>query len=531
MTRTAEEMVADLDGGPWQEWVAACFPHVFTRPVGWFHVPVWDHVWSATADAAPVPPSIVLSVFRGGAKSSTAEAAVVALLASKRRKYCVYVSGTQNAADDHVGSLAGLAMGSSALGVWHPEMGSAYLDDKARQSRWNAKRVEFGNGAVVDAAGLDTKIRGKKTGEMRPDLIVLDDIDEPTDSARVTARKLARLDGILGGGAPAAGTLVLFIQNPLARDSIMSQVLDHRVDILADRITVGPVPMIANATYDPDENGKPVLDGDPTWPEVWPLEAARADMARMGVRGYRRENQHDTDQDVDGALLTTAAFRHEPVSPADCEKVIVSVDPAITSKPGSDETGIVGVGRVHHELWAVLDDQSGRYSVSTWPKVVDQMACNLLASEVLVEANQGGDQNLASIERAQADRFAALQQVIDGIHHDPSIPDDMRADLLTDAQTRLDTAHQYRVRLVWATEPKEIRASRPAARYQEGQVIHARQFLALETQWTTWVPGVSKDSPNNLDAEVHGLIDLGCLPVVSSISFSNAGADRDFAVH
>ena len=73
--------------------------------------------------------------------------------------------------------------------------------------------------------------------------IVLDDIDELGQSVEFT-RKLIN---ILKGEILAAGndnTLVLMPQNLIYRDSICSQILDHRADILSDRIFCGPYPLL-----------------------------------------------------------------------------------------------------------------------------------------------------------------------------------------------------------------------------------------------------------------------------------------------
>jgi hypothetical protein len=527
------ERVAALDNGHWSVWLAACFPQVFTKPMAWFQIEAWDLIWQCTAGAAPSPPSLIMSAFRGSSKSGTAEAAVVALLATQRRKYCVYVSGTQDSANDRVGSISDLAIGSEMLGAWHPEMASAFLEDKARQSRWNSKRIEFGNGTVVDAAGLDTKARGKKSGEQRPDLIILDDIDEPSDSARVRNRKLMRLRGILGGGAPGGGTLVLFVQNRIYDDSIQSQVIDRRIGMLADRLVIGPVPMVRNATYRPDPTtpGRTLISGTPSWPEVWPLEACQAEMDRLDVMPFRRENQDDLHLDVPGALLKSEHIIHEPVTLAQLSKTIVAVDPATTSKPGSDETGIVGVGRHVDGRWVVLEDRTKQWPVSEWPTEVDALAVELRASEVILEGNNGGELNVAAVEAAQRERLRPLTdrlKLVLSLIGEAGLSSDLAAerDWL---QAELAAAHRYRVRLVHASEPKAVRAGRPAARYQTHEVIHAKPLPKLEARWTGWVPGVSRDSPGDLDACVHGLIDLGCIPrAPAATAFSTVGADRTF---
>ena len=99
--------------------------------------------------------------------------------------------------------------------------------------------------------------------------IVLDDIDELGQSVEFT-RKLIN---ILKGEILAAGndnTLVLMPQNLIYRDSICSQILDHRADILSDRIFCGPYPLLK--WYDAE---KLDLD-DGTGAKQWVITAGEA---------------------------------------------------------------------------------------------------------------------------------------------------------------------------------------------------------------------------------------------------------------
>lgn len=525
----ADELVRELDDGPWAVWLSACFPHIFTRPVAWFHEAFLDHVWSCERARPPDPPAVVLNVFRGGAKSTLAEVITVALLASGRRRYAIYVSSNQDAANTHVDSIATTALSSEPLTAWHPEMGQAFLEDKSRQSRWNAKRVEFGNGTVVDAAGMDSKVRGRKAGEQRPDLIILDDIDEATDSKRVTQRKLTRLKGILGGGSPT-GTLVLFVQNTVHSASIMAGVMDRSVEALSDRKLIGPVPMVADATYPVDDQGRTRVEGRPTWDDVWPIEQCNAELARMGVRSFREENQDETDHEKEGALLRKSDIKHAPVPVTEVVSAVVSVDPSTTAKPGSDECGIVACARTQTG-WAVLEDRSAILSASKWPRVADQLACAVSASVVIVEGNQGGDLNKAAIENAQQQRIDRLRaEANSAAKAAAEFDDDDTSDQATRtrvnaelARVSLAGAHVYQVEVVWASEPKEIRARRPAARYQDGDVVHAKPFPKLEREWTGWLAGIDP-SPNRLDAATHGLTYLGCIPEDQAVTTISTGA-------
>ena len=65
---------------------------------------------------------------------------------------------------------------------------------------------------------------------------------------------------------------------------------------------------------------------------------------------------------------------------------------------------------------------------------------------------------------------------------------------------------QYKVKLVYATKGKYIRAEPVEQMYEKGQIVHVGVFKDLEEELTNWVPG--SPSPNRLDAVVWGFTHL-----------------------
>jgi phage terminase large subunit-like protein len=63
------------------------------------------------------------------------------------------------------------------------------------------------------------------------------------------------------------------------------------------------------------------------------------------------------------------------------------------------------------------------------------------------------------------------------------------------------------VRTVQSRRGKAIRAEPIVGMYEQGRVHHVGVLTGLEEQLVGWVPGAS-DSPDRLDALVHGLTDV-----------------------
>src|SRR6516164_6572806 len=91
-----------------------------------------------------------------------------------------------------------------------------------------------------------------------------------------------------------------------------------------------------------------------------------------GTRLGRQELNAEVLDDVPGALWTRARIEEArwPVgkSMPDLSRVVVAIDPAVTSGEEADETGIIVAGRDYDGRGYVLDDRSGRYAPFAWAR-------------------------------------------------------------------------------------------------------------------------------------------------------------------
>lgn len=197
----------------------------------------------------------------------------------------------------------------------------------------------------------------------------------------------------------------------------------------------------------------------------------------LPARQRKRFLEGEFQNDVEGALWSTLMVEQAKArGPVEIKKRVLAIDPAITSRPDSDTTGIVLCGLDINNNGAVLAD----YSIKASPQAWAQRAVNAYREHqcayIVVEVNQGGD--MAST-------------IIKSI--DPYIP----------------------VREVRAAVGKFARAEPIAALYEQGKVWHAdtsrtdaNNLLDLETELCEYVPVNSAKSPDRLDAMVWGLTDL-----------------------
>jgi phage terminase large subunit-like protein len=190
-----------------------------------------------------------------------------------------------------------------------------------------------------------------------------------------------------------------------------------------------------------------------------------------GTRMGRQEIEAELLEDVEGALFSLdriEALRLADLPPGvTLARVVVAIDPAVTSTEGSDETGIVVAAKGSDGRGYVLADRSLRGSPDAWARAAVDAAHEFKADRVVAEANNGGD--MVELTLRTVDR---------------SLP----------------------YRKVWASRGKQTRAEPVAALYEQGRCHHLGAFPELEAQMTGWVPGQS--SPDRLDALVWAFSEL-----------------------
>lgn len=274
----------------WRDWLAALFPATYSGPLAPYHAEFWEWLWSVRKGEPSAPYVAVWP--RGWAKSTNGETGVVAL-GARGYRYALYVCGTQSQADDHVTSISE-RMVSPAVARSYSDLAAARVQviaERSRQLGWRRNRVWTAGGFVVDALGLDKAIRGAKLLDDRPDLIVLDDIDEASDSPETIQRKIAAVTTkILPAAAP--NVCVMVLQNLVHRNGVVARLVDGRADFLAQRIVSGPHPAIEGMEWEGSGKDAVIVAGEPTW-AVMDLAACQAKIGLFGLSAFRAECQHE----------------------------------------------------------------------------------------------------------------------------------------------------------------------------------------------------------------------------------------------
>lgn len=195
---------------------------------------------------------------------------------------------------------------------------------------------------------------------------------------------------------------------------------------------------------------------------IAPLEKTR--LGRQEVYGQLLE-------DVEGALWTRkmieGALAPRFVPPM--KRIVVAIDPAVTSTEQSDETGLIvaGIGQDNHGY--ILADESGRYTPEQWARKAVSLYYEHKADRIVAEVNNGGD--LVGYTLRTIDRHISYKE----LH---------------------------------ASRGKRTRAEPVASLYEQERVHHVKGFPEMEDQLCTWDANGSEKSPDRLDALVWALTEL-----------------------
>lgn len=197
-----------------------------------------------------------------------------------------------------------------------------------------------------------------------------------------------------------------------------------------------------------------------------------------GTRLGRQELDAELLEDVPGALWNRGIIEGTRARSAPAFiRVVVAIDPAVSSTSSADETGIIVAGKDERGQGWVLADASGHYQPTEWARTAISAYRAHSADRIVAEVNNGGDMVEATL------------RIIE-----PNVP----------------------FAAVRASRGKLTRAEPVAALYEQGRVHHLGVFPQLEDQMCAFAADAHSSSrvraagcsPDRVDALVWALTDL-----------------------
>lgn len=190
-----------------------------------------------------------------------------------------------------------------------------------------------------------------------------------------------------------------------------------------------------------------------------------------GTRLGRQELEGELLEDIEGALWSRQLLEDTRVGRDGLpgfRRVVVAIDPAVSSEPESDETGIIVAAEGDDGHGYILEDLSGRYTPMQAMRTAVRAYVTHSADCIVAEVNNGGDY---------------VRDLLRNV--DPDVP----------------------YKQVRASRGKLVRAQPVSALYEQRKIHHVGVFPDLEDELCLWVPE-SLESPDRLDALVWAVSEL-----------------------
>lgn len=232
----------------------------------------------------------------------------------------------------------------------------------------------------------------------------------------------------------------------------------------------------------------------------------------QGTTLGRQELDGEFLEDFEGAFLLRKHVEGARVTLGEVRQVlassprVIAVDPAVTDREGSDETGIIAACMGYDGNFYVLGDVSLKGSPETWSRAAWAAYHHFGASTVVVEDNQGGDMVETTLLHAWEEYVrwrdepelrspGGMVQKSSGLHHFQG-PGGLARPLI------------QRVHPSGAGQGKWVRAQPLRLMYEQGKVFHVvideeASFDKLEDQLTMWTGDAKEKSPDRIDALAH----------------------------
>lgn len=373
-------------------------------------------------------------------------------LAHGHRRFLLAVSLTAEQAELHLAGIRGDLARNALLLSDFPE-----LARRRGPGGSDTKRTVTMSGATLAARGLGGTALGIKSGDVRPDLIVGDDL-EPDNAAHTVERKRKIESLVVNSILPMGGRTARTV---LAGTTTMHGSLMHDV-VLAALPEGDPARRVApwvaakglRPLYWP-----PILDEGTAlerslWPQRWTLDELRA-ARESAPQDYALNVANRPEQAGARGYWTRELIRYNPRR--DIVRRILYADVATTNNRRSDLSAVVMVGVTRDGRRAVVEyAAAGRW----WGRELLDHMCTLTECqprtlrEWVVETNQGGDR---------------WREILSPLPHGVT----------------LDTEH--------VSGSKRSRIEAALAEYQRGAVEHAMPQEQLETQMLAWTPAADED--------------------------------------
>jgi hypothetical protein len=290
---------------------------------------------------------------RGFSKTTLINALNLRAIVYSLRKYILYVSETATHAASQLGTIKNQLASNELLKLCFGELEPG----RQESNKWTEHYIEPKNGVKVQAIGRGGQVRGMSKDAQRPDLIIVDDLED-SESVRNPELRLAAKRWVKGTLEPAIEDMgnkrgqIIYIGTLLHPEALMPS-LARDPDVISIRL--GAL----------DSRGKLL------WPHRMTheqLEKKRLSFAALGqLEEFYLEYLSEVREN-DTKTFPSSQFRYAARSLAEVSAMAIAIDPAISEDRRADMAAIAVVALLNNNTFHIFE-AFGRVGMSDDDKI------------------------------------------------------------------------------------------------------------------------------------------------------------------
>jgi hypothetical protein len=315
-------------------------------PVPNFHLEILELMkWVVASSDTLQEERLAIAIPRGHAKTTIAKVVALWYLLHTEFQFIAYVGATQTLAKAACVDIIDMLFCDNFVNLFGQ---INFISTNANEGAYvfeinlNGKIKR----CILRAIGAGQKMRGINVNNRRPQLAVVDDLEDYDNiKSKVQSERLRKW---------FYGTFIK------ALDQIQSKII-----MLGNMLGLNTI--LHEVTQDPSWRSRVygclLENGEPLWPDLWPIDRIRKDYEaykkRKELHIWMAEMMNSPVPEGHGLILQddiTYAFVHNPV---DLKYSFITIDPAISKKRTADESAIVVHGYAD-QFWQPVDFYLGK---------------------------------------------------------------------------------------------------------------------------------------------------------------------------
>lgn len=286
---------------------------------------------------------------RGHNKTTLAKLAVVYYFLFTRYRFIIYVSNTAEIAQAACRDIVGFLQSENHVSIFGYIQKEIWREGEGIFVFYINIPFVGRKKCILRALGANQQVRGINIDNERPELGVVDDLEDDDNTA--TEGLILKLKNWVYGPFFKAFNRwkmkIIWIGNLLSDQSLLNAFCDPE-----------------NEEWESIRLGCLLSNGEPLWPDLWPISAIRSDYIeyrKQGLTGRWFAEMMNLPIPAKGGLINADEIRYYPrPNPGDSHIGFITIDPAISDKEWANDTAIV----VHLWIdgrWMVVDFQTSKF--------------------------------------------------------------------------------------------------------------------------------------------------------------------------